>query len=269
MLPNSSLPPIISEVTGRLQAQELTEGPLQRHPPVAVAAMDQRSQPAVLDSGTPTPAPDTAPPPAQRPQAFRRPHHKSRLGCVQCKQRKIKVNTSLYCQLDIAVKSLLCQVLYTRSCDAVAFYHVNLVFPLSLLQMCERILSLFCKNHDESNHLPDDSQLTPLQCDENKPSCDKCTRYNTPCSFLTLQPSRPSLDQPKSSTQFNSSFPSSQSSSRTSPYPPTSVIPQYPKEHPQFSMMDLEFLHHCTHSTPLLLPVILCHCLVLFPCKWS
>lgn len=160
MLPNSRLPPIISEVTGRLQAQELTEDPLQRHPPAAVAAMDQRSQRAALDSGTPTPASDTAPPPAQRPQAFRRPHHKSRLGCVQCKQRKIKVNTSLYCQLDV-VKFLLCQVLYTRSCDVAAFYHVNLVLPLSLLQMCERNPSSVLQSRDESNNLPDDSQLTP------------------------------------------------------------------------------------------------------------
>ena len=101
MLPNSSLAPVISEVTGRHQVQELTEHPLQRHPTVAVEAMDQRRQPAALNSGTPTPTPDTVPPAAQRPQAFRRPHHKSRLGCVQCKQRKIKVNISRYCQLGV------------------------------------------------------------------------------------------------------------------------------------------------------------------------
>ena len=146
------------------------------------------------------------------------------------------------------MKSLLCQVLYTRSCDAASFCHVFLSLRCSFPNCVDETTVAFCELTTTKTYLPDISQLIPPQCDENKPSCDKCTRYNTPCSFLTLQPSRPSLDQPKSSSQSNSSFPSSQPSSRASPYPLNSVVPQNPKEHPLFSMMDLEFLHHCMFS---------------------
>lgn len=50
---------------------------------------------------TPAHGPMTEPPQRGKP---RRPHHKSRTGCVQCKQRKIKVCANFYVlQLSMAV----------------------------------------------------------------------------------------------------------------------------------------------------------------------
>ncbi len=94
--------------------------------------------------------------------------------------------------------------------------------------------------------------LTGSQCDENKPQCDKCVRYNTRCSFLQLQATRPS-DTPANRPSPNHQNSAPNTSSRTSPYPSTSPHPAsglpslgLPEV---FTIQDLEFLHHYTTQT--------------------
>ncbi|KFY16827.1 hypothetical protein V492_01067 [Pseudogymnoascus sp. VKM F-4246] len=178
----------------------------------------QSSSPMDQDQGQGQPP--SAPP--SRPQAFRRPHHKSRLGCVQCKQRKIKASKNPVTNKPYAHPPI---------------FIFRAPWSSGVTCSCFLMSSL-------------------IHCDENKPSCDKCTRYNTPCSFVGLQPSKPALEvQANSSPKLAQRPKVTNGTSHTTPYPSPSVS-QGPSNlsllagAPEaFTLMDLELLHHYTIST--------------------
>ncbi|KAG9243796.1 hypothetical protein BJ878DRAFT_442629 [Calycina marina] len=103
----------------------------------------------------------------------RRPHHKSRTGCMQCKQRKVK-------------------------------------------------------------------------CDETKPMCKKCRNHNQSCSYLQTHPMK--RGPPTVQSMLASPSPTSSTPNSAIPYLPqhSSSSSSQPRQPANFTMLDLEILHHWT-----------------------
>jgi Fungal specific transcription factor domain/Fungal Zn(2)-Cys(6) binuclear cluster domain len=80
--------------------------------------------------------------------------------------------------------------------------------------------------------------LTSVQCDEHKPTCKKCEKYGSSCSFLQTHPQKSRL--PTVASMLASPEPTI--SSASSPASTTSLTPK-------FSLLDMELLHHWTTET--------------------
>lgn len=180
----------------------------------------------------------------------RRSHHKSRLGCRNCKKRRVKVscfsfNFCLLC-LHIPLK------IYIR--------HKNMDRILNLFR------SLLCLSSDKYNFLDYRHQTDSFQCDEKKPACTNCLQHSVECDFsappVLLSQASPASSSNSSTSTRRFRFKQSKYQPLTEPAPKdesqppdsvsTGVQCDLSSSHHAsggISFADLELFHHFITST--------------------
>lgn len=105
----------------------------------------------------------------EKPVRPRRTHRKSRLGCANCKRRRIKVCHSSSFRPDPS----------------------RIPFTTAIATMQNILRSLFCFRAHRwisfGSEFEDD-RADYLQCDENRPSCSNCSNHDIECTFSNTTP---------------------------------------------------------------------------------
>lgn len=133
-----------------------------------------------------------------KPIRARRTHQKSRLGCTNCKKRRIKVRL-----LALAItRRHICHILFTLS---LYICHIALCFPTfsnycispfsstpihTMLGILHYLFSFSQRRYNIKR-----PETNSIKCDERRPACSNCSYHLVGCAYYTTAESPGSQSQ--------------------------------------------------------------------------